>query len=89
MCASIVQSASTPASAHSIAAAPASPCSASTNGPAGRGGPATAPNAAVKLDVSDCNANGVDRIRITLLEYAGDPKLKQVAVSKVQFYKKG
>jgi len=47
------------------------------------------PNEADKIDVSDCNADGIDRVRITLLEYDGDPKLREVAVSKLQFYKKG
>ena len=47
------------------------------------------PNQAVKLDVSGCNANGVDRVRITLLDFAGDPKIPIVATSKIQFYKKG
>jgi zinc-ribbon domain len=47
------------------------------------------PKEAVKIDVSDCNADGITRIRVTILEYAGDAKLKTVAVAKVQFYKKG
>jgi len=42
-----------------------------------------------KQDVSKCNADGIARVRITLLEFDGNPKLRDVAVAKIQFYKKG
>jgi hypothetical protein len=47
------------------------------------------PKEAVKIDVSDCGANGIARVRVTILDSAGDPKLKTIAVAKFQFYKKG
>ena len=42
-----------------------------------------------KQNVSGCNADKVDRVRISILEYDGDPKIADVAISKIQFYKKG
>jgi hypothetical protein len=47
------------------------------------------PNEAVKKDVSSCNAKGISQLRLTILDAAGDPKLKNIAVAKLQFYKKG
>ena len=42
-----------------------------------------------KQNVSDCNADSIGRVRVTILEYDGDPKVTDVAISKMQFYKKG
>jgi hypothetical protein len=42
-----------------------------------------------KIDVSSCNADGVARIRITILNYYGADTLPDVAVAKIQFFKKG
>ncbi len=47
------------------------------------------PNKAVTINVSNCNASGVAEIRVTLLDFAGGPKLTTVAAAKLQFYKKG
>jgi hypothetical protein len=47
------------------------------------------PKEAVKKDVSYCHADGITRLRVTVLDAAGDPKLKDIAVAKLQFYKKG
>jgi hypothetical protein len=47
------------------------------------------PGEADKIDVSQCGANGVSRIRVTVLQYYGDIKLPDVATAKIQFYKKG
>jgi hypothetical protein len=47
------------------------------------------PKEAVKVDVSKCNGNGITQVRVTILDQAGDPKLKTIAVAKFQFFKKG
>jgi hypothetical protein len=45
------------------------------------------PGEANKLDVEDCDANGIDEIQIRIDDYNGPPNAKVLALAKIQFYK--